>query len=362
MSLASSANGLVVNYVVKTGVNSTDHSFGIFADNVTAAAAIMRYYQGNKANPGGTASHYNSNEAKIVSGNLADLMRIRDGAKVNVTSVMYTAFYNYAQARLVDATAGLVGAGIGRATWSVRPTGPTLVSSAFDALNYYKTYCGEIYSGTRVCIEMSKREYASGVMAYVYYLLGAGNSTFTFRLGASGGNVRVLHLQRKCPVGVMYDVLIADSLQPPTPFVLPAMPGLAANAPANNEIVGQWDWGLMDSVMDVVTRSLPVAGDIEAGALKVMIDMFAEQFEGVHIDHVSGIDERHTGYNAFLDQGERGMSGGSALCCFMSYGMRDSAVLRRAVLRGRLEGLVLQQRVQYFASNWAVVRWGWMSR
>ena len=32
---------------------------------------------------------------------------------------------------------------------------------------------------------------------YVYYLLGAGDSTFTFRLGASGGNVRIPRIQWK---------------------------------------------------------------------------------------------------------------------------------------------------------------------
>ena len=76
---------------------------------------------------------------------------------------MYTALYNYAQARLVEATLGLAGANVGRATWSNRPAGPTQVASAFDALNYYETYCGKLYSGSRVCIEMSKREYVSGV-------------------------------------------------------------------------------------------------------------------------------------------------------------------------------------------------------
>ena len=91
----------------------------------------------------------------------------------------------------------------------------------------------------------------------------------------------------------------------------------------------------MEAAMDVVTRSLPVAGYIEAAALKVMVDLFAEQFEGVHSDHVSGQDVGHTGYNAFLDQGKRGLPGGSTICCFMSYGMQDSAVSRNTVLRGK---------------------------
>ena len=81
-----------------------------------------------------------------------------------------------------------------------RPAGPTQVASSFDALNYYETYCGELYSGSRVCIEMSKREYASGVLSYVYYLLGAGDSTFTFRLGSSGGNARILHIPKETSV------------------------------------------------------------------------------------------------------------------------------------------------------------------
>ena len=63
-------------------MNATFHSFSIFSDNVTAEAAIMRYYQGNKVNPRCNAAHYNSHEAKIVAGNLAEAMRVREGGRV----------------------------------------------------------------------------------------------------------------------------------------------------------------------------------------------------------------------------------------------------------------------------------------